>query len=68
MILSRLKPKGTAYISVRTDKPRQGWGMSSKGTYQAEIKSLPGEEIHKAKDYSIYLLTRDVNVDNVVTR
>ena len=56
-----LKSDGKAYISVRSDKPRYGWGRSSKGTTQYKVRlSLP--EIHKTSQYIIYLLTNSSKI------
>lgn len=57
-IQSLLSVKGIAYIAVRNDKPKQGWGVSSKGTYQGRVRKLPLELLRTTKDYRIYLLTR----------
>lgn len=53
-----LKPTGIAYITVRNDKPKQGWGMSSRGTYQTNATSLPIAIYHKNSRFMIYLLTK----------
>jgi len=57
-IQSLLSPKGIAYITVRNDRPRQGWGVSSKGTYQGRVQNLTLDLFRKTKDYRIYILTR----------
>jgi hypothetical protein len=56
-IQSLLRPNGVAYITVRNDEPRGGYGVSSKKTFQrkAEISFL--YELRKVHQYRIYLLT-----------
>lgn len=54
---------GIAYITVRNDKPTNGWGVSKKGTYQGrvtELKSLP--LLHKCAAFRIYTLTKDTKL------
>lgn len=48
---------GKAYISVRNDRPKQGWGVSSRGTYQGRVRGLPLKCIREVRDYRTYLLT-----------
>ncbi len=56
-IQSLLKSSGVAYITVRNDRPKQGWGLSSKGTYQGKVDlNLP--LIHKTSQFKIYWLTK----------
>ena len=47
-----------AYIAVRADRPRSGWGISSHGTYQGQVRKLPGKLIHTCNQYRIFRLTR----------
>lgn len=61
-IQSLLTEKGVAYISVRADRPQQGWGLSSKGTYQGRCKHLPGELLHKNSQFRIYSLTKAARI------
>lgn len=57
--LQRLLTKdGTAYISVRADKPKQGWGKSSRGTYQGRARKLPLPLVYKNSQFRIYQLTK----------
>lgn len=49
---------GVAYVSVRNDRPRQGWGVTSKGTYQGRVKHVTDTLIFKNSQFRIYLLTR----------
>jgi SAM-dependent methyltransferase len=59
-IESLLKPKiGVAYISVRNDKPKQGWGFSKRNTYQGRATELDKklELIHSTSQFRIYRLT-----------
>jgi SAM-dependent methyltransferase len=51
-----LKDVGVAYIAVRTDKPKWGWGVSKKGTIQRKVElDLP--VIRKTSRYQIFVLT-----------
>lgn len=49
---------GLAFISVRNDKPKQGWGLSSKGTYQGRVEHLPGTLVYKNSQFRIYMLRK----------
>lgn len=53
-----LKKSGIAFISVRNDRPRQGWGFSKRNTYQGRATNLPIHEYHSTSQFKIYLLTR----------
>ncbi len=57
-----LKPTGKAFISVRNDVPRQGHGISSRGTYQrwVELPKLP--LIRKTEKYRTFLLTPETDL------
>jgi chemotaxis methyl-accepting protein methylase len=57
-VQSHLLPNGVAYISVRADVPRGGYGVSSKGTYQRRVEMPFLYELRKTNQYRIYLLTR----------
>jgi hypothetical protein len=62
-IQSLLMPKGTAYISVRADKPRWGWGQSERGTYQCRPKVIPPlEEIYVNRNFRVFRLTKDTEL------
>lgn len=52
-----LKTDGVAYISVRSAVPKQGYGWSSRGTYQAEVY-LNLELLHSSRDFRMYRLTK----------
>ena len=55
---SLLRRKGTAYVSVRNDKPKWGHGYSSRGTCQRWVElNLP--QLHIFRQARIYVLTRD---------
>lgn len=56
--LLKVHPESVAYISVRNDKPKQGWGLSSRGTYQSKVV-LPFQVIHKNAQFCIYQLTKN---------
>ena len=53
-----LSEHGVAYISVRNDKPKQGWGLSSKGTYQGRCEHVTDTMIYKNSQFRIYQLTK----------
>lgn len=53
-----LSEHGWAYITVRNDKPRWGWGTSKRGTYQGRVQKLDLPLVHKTSQYRIYLLTK----------
>ena len=52
-----LKSDGIAYITVRNDRPKSGWGVSSKGTYQGRVRKLPLRQIHECSQFRVYILT-----------
>lgn len=57
-IQSRLQDNGIAYITVRNDKPKGGYGTSSKGTFQRKVH-LPYLPLFRlCPQYRIYLLTK----------
>lgn len=60
-----LKESGTAYVSVRNDKPRQGWGITRRGTFQrkVELNFLP--LLKKTSQYRIYLLTKQSEIPTI---
>ncbi len=56
-IQSLLSKNGIAYISVRNDQPKQGWGLSKRKTYQGRANlSIP--LIYSNSQFRIYLLTK----------
>jgi len=57
-IQTLLTDNGTAYISVRNDKPKNGWGVSSKGTYQGRVRKLMLPLLYKNSQFRIYTLTK----------
>jgi len=57
-IQSLLTLDGMALISVRNDKPKQGWGMSKRGTYQGRVSKLPLRQIYKCPQFRTYILTK----------
>jgi len=54
-----LLPNGVAYVSVRNDVPKGGYGVSSKGTYQRKVTLPYLYQLRETTQYRIYLLTRD---------
>jgi SAM-dependent methyltransferase len=57
-----LKKEGKAFIAVRNDRPKQGWGKSSKGTYQGRVHTLKLPLIHECSNFRTYLLTTDMEL------
>jgi hypothetical protein len=58
-IVSLLEPLlGIAFITVRNDKPKQGWGYSKKNTYQGRTPELDRmmRLIYSNSQYRIYIL------------
>ena len=58
-IESLLEPMiGVAYITVRNDKPKQGWGFSKRNTYQGRATELNGklQLVRSTSQYRIYVL------------
>jgi len=56
--LLKLKPGGMAFISVRNDKPKNGHGYSSRGTFQRWVEIPYLRVLHKDSQARIYILTR----------
>ena len=56
-IQKRLKKNGIAFISVRNDKPKQGWGISKRGTYQGRCTKLTLPIHYQSSLFRIYYLT-----------
>jgi hypothetical protein len=44
---------GIAYITVRNDKPKQGWGLSKRNTYQGRATELD-KKLHLIRSTSQY--------------
>lgn len=57
-VQSHLLPNGVAYITVRADEPRQGYGPSSNGTFQRKVEMPYLYRLRETSRYRIYLLTR----------
>lgn len=55
-------PAGVAYVSVRNDRPKNGWGISSRGTYQGRVRGLNLPIIYQCAQFRIYKLTKDAKV------
>jgi hypothetical protein len=53
-----LSEHGIAYISVRNDKPKNGWGKSARGTYQGRVQKLALPLLYSNSQFRIYLLTK----------
>lgn len=58
-IQDHLLPNGVAYVSVRNDVPKGGYGVSSKGTYQRRVDLSYLYMLRACTQYRIFLLTRD---------
>lgn len=65
-IQSLLSRSGKAYISVRNDRPKQGWGFSKRNTYQGRANNLPLEMLWGNSLFRIYVLTRDSDLSKVL--
>jgi len=61
-IRSLLSEWGCAYITVRADRPKNGWGKSSRGTYQGRVKKLALPLLHQNSQFRIYQLTRNTKL------
>lgn len=57
-----LADNGLAFIAVRNDKPRAGWGFNKCGTYQGRVQKLPLRQIYQCSQFRIYLLTKQDKV------
>lgn len=57
-----LSPTGTAYVSVRNDKPTWGWGVSKRGTYQGRVTKIAIECIYQNSQFRIYHLTKNTDL------
>lgn len=57
-IQNLLTNNGIAYLSVRNDKPKQGWGLSARKTYQGRAQELKLNCIRTCSTYRIYRLTK----------
>ncbi len=58
-----LAENGLAFITVRNDKPVNGWGENSKGTYQKHITSIPFLRcIYICPAYRTFLLTKSTKL------
>jgi hypothetical protein len=61
-----LAEDGQAYVSVRNDRPKNGWGLTSKGTYQGRVRFPFLKEVHKNSQFRIYLLTKSTPLPTLV--
>ncbi len=57
-MLSKSINDATAYITVRNDRPKQGWGKSSRGTYQGRVRKLALPVLYENSQFRIYMLTK----------
>ena len=53
-----LSTYGVAYITVRNDKPKQGWGKNKRGTYQGRVRKLALPLLYENSQFRIYMLTK----------
>lgn len=53
----RLNENGIGFVSVRNDTPKQGYGVSSRGTYQRKVVLDFLYRLRATSQYRIYLLT-----------
>lgn len=56
-IQNLLAPMGLAFITVRNDRPKNGYGKNSRGTFQRKVELPYLQEYKKTSQYRIYLLT-----------
>ena len=57
-IRSLLIKDGRAFIAVRADRPRRGWGFNKRGTYQGKITDIPGADlIYGCSQYRIFMFS-----------
>jgi 2-polyprenyl-3-methyl-5-hydroxy-6-metoxy-1,4-benzoquinol methylase len=61
-IHAALKSDGKAYISVRNDRPNQGWGKNKRGTYQGRVHTLKLPLLYECAGFRTYLLTVDTEL------
>jgi hypothetical protein len=61
-IQRKLKENGLAFISVRNDRPKQGWGVNRRGTYQGRVRKLPLALLYECSDFRTYLLTKETEL------
>lgn len=61
-IQALLTSTGEAFISVRNDKPKQGWGLSTKGTYQGRCSNVTDDLVYKNSQFRIYRLTKKTRI------
>lgn len=53
-----LNKNGVAYIAVRTDTPKSGWGHNARGTYQRKV-DIKGLFVYtENQNFKIYTLTK----------
>lgn len=57
-----LRLNGVAYISVRNDKPRCGWGLTKRGTYQGRVGKLSLPLLYQCAGFRIYKLTKETQI------
>lgn len=57
-IQKKLCRTGEAFISVRNDRPKNGWGLSSKGTYQGRCQRVTDDLVYKNSQFRIFRLTK----------
>jgi ATP adenylyltransferase len=57
-----LTKDGMAFISVRNDRPDQGWGYSKKGTYQGRFRKNPLRQVYKCSGFRTYILTKNTEL------
>lgn len=54
---------GHAYISVRNDRPKQGWGISSKKTYQGRAFEMKLPILYSNSQFKIFHLTPETALE-----
>lgn len=61
-IRKHLRKNGIAFITVRNDEPKNGYGRSSKGTFQRKVELPYLYELRKTTQYRIYVMNHDTKL------
>lgn len=65
-IQTLLQPEGVAYITVREEPPKNGWGVSSRGTFQRHVDIPYLSVICQNRRFTIYSLTRTTQLPTIL--
>lgn len=61
-IRKNLRKNGIAFVTVRNDEPKKGYGISSRNTFQRRVELPYLYELRKTTQYRIYVLNRDTQL------